>query len=176
MTRRSNARLAGFAFLVYIATALSGMTLAGRAAGGEGTAAKLAIIAQHATDMRVAVVLEMIGCFCALVLAATLYAITRDEDPDLALLAMVCRVAEGVIGGGSLGGGLGEATRGGAPDGNLIPIPKGVADAAMDAAAPIPELPDAEPTWAAAACSRFGGSSFRSSSRPWSRARSSRSR
>ena len=102
MTRRSNARLAGFAFLVYIATALSGMTLAGRAAGGEGTAAKLAIIAQHATDMRVAVVLEMIGCFCALVLAATLYAITRDEDPDLALLAMVCRVAEGVIGGVSL--------------------------------------------------------------------------
>jgi hypothetical protein len=52
--------------------------------------------------MRAAIVLEMIGCFCALVLAVTLYAITRDEDPDLALLAMVCRVAEGVIGGISL--------------------------------------------------------------------------
>lgn len=102
MTRRTNARVAGFAFLIYIAAALPGMILAGRAASGEGTAAKLASIAQHASDMRVAVVLEMIGCFCALVLAVTLYAITRDEDPDLALLAMVCRVAEGVIGGLSL--------------------------------------------------------------------------
>src|ERR1700720_2056851 len=102
MTRRTNARVAGFAFLVYIAAALTGMILAGRAASGEGTAAKLASIAQHAPDMRIAVVLEMIGCFCALVLAVTLYAITRDEDPDLALLAMVCRVAEGVIGGVSL--------------------------------------------------------------------------
>jgi hypothetical protein len=102
MTRRTNARVAGFTFLIYIAAALPGMILAGRAASGEGTAAKLASIAQHASDMRVAVVLEMIGCFCALVLAVTLYAITRDEDPDLALLAMVCRVTEGVIGAVSL--------------------------------------------------------------------------
>jgi len=27
----------------------------------------------------------------------TLYAITREQDPDLAMLALVCRVAEGVI-------------------------------------------------------------------------------
>jgi len=102
MTRRTNARVAGYAFLVYIVAALSGMMLAGRAESGEGTAAKLASIAQHASDMRLAVVLQMIGCFCALVLGVTLYAITRDEDPDLAMLAMVCRVAEGVIGGLSL--------------------------------------------------------------------------
>jgi len=102
MTLRTNARVAGFAFLIYIAAALSGMILGGRAASGAGTAARLASIAQHATDMRVAFVLEMVGCFCALVLAVTLYAITRDVDPDLALLAMVCRVAEGVIGGISL--------------------------------------------------------------------------
>lgn len=102
MTLRTNARVAGFAFLLYIAAALTGMILGGRAASGAGTAARLASIAQHATDMRVAFVLEMVGCFCALVLAVTLYAITRDVDPDLALLAMVCRVAEGVIGGISL--------------------------------------------------------------------------
>jgi len=121
MTRRTNARVAGFAFLIYIAAALPGMILAGRAASGEGTAAKLASIAQHASDMRVAVVLEMIGCFCALVLAVTLYAITRDVDPDLARLAMICRVAEGVIGGASLERILGKlwlatATGAGAPD------------------------------------------------------------
>jgi hypothetical protein len=46
----------------------------------------------------VAFVLELIGCFCALVLAVTLFAITREADPDLARLGMVCRVGEGVIG------------------------------------------------------------------------------
>ncbi|HSL19918.1 MAG TPA: hypothetical protein VK886_00155 [Vicinamibacterales bacterium] len=31
-------------------------------------------------------------------LAVTLYAITREQDSDLALLAMICRVAEGIAG------------------------------------------------------------------------------
>ena len=99
MTRTTNARVAGFTFLIYIAVALTGMVLSNRAASGEGIAAKLASIAQHASEYRVAFVLELVSCFCALVLAVTLYAITRDQDPDLAMLAMTCRVAEGVIGG-----------------------------------------------------------------------------
>src|SRR5512141_699570 len=98
MNRRTNARVAGFAFLVYIAAAFTGMVLERNASSGEGIAAQLAGIAQHAPAMRIAVVLQLIGCFCALVLAVTLYAITRDVDADLALLAMTCRVAEGVIG------------------------------------------------------------------------------
>jgi hypothetical protein len=102
MTRRSSSRVAGVAFLVYIAAAFSGMVLEGKASGGQGAAAKLASIAQHAGTMRLAVLLQLVGCFCALVLAVTLYAMTRDQDPDLALLAMVCRVAEGVIGAVSL--------------------------------------------------------------------------
>jgi Domain of unknown function (DUF4386) len=102
MTRTTNARVAGFTFLFYIAVAFTGMVLSNRAAGAEGTAAKLAGIAQHASDMRVAIVLELLGCFSALVLAVTLYSITRDQDPDLAMLAMTCRVAEGVIGAVSL--------------------------------------------------------------------------
>jgi len=102
MTRTTNARVAGFTFLFYIAVALTGLVLANSAAGGEGTAAKLASIAQHASEMRVAIVLELLGCFCALVLAVTLYAITRDQDSDLAMLAMTCRVAEGVIAAVSL--------------------------------------------------------------------------
>ncbi len=102
MTRRTNARVAGFTFLIYIAVALTGMVLLNRAASGEGTAAKLAGIAQHASDVRLGLVLELLGCFCALVLAVTLYAITRDQDPDLAMLALTFRVAEGVIGAVSL--------------------------------------------------------------------------
>jgi uncharacterized MAPEG superfamily protein len=74
------------------------MVLSNRATGGEGTAAKLAGIAQHASDVRVAIVLELLGCFSALVLAVTLYSITRDQDPDLAMLALTCRVAEGITG------------------------------------------------------------------------------
>ncbi len=102
MTLRTNARVAGVAFLLYIAAALSGMILESRAASGEGIAARLAMIAQNAPTMRLGIVLELVGCFCALVLAVTLYAITRDVDPDLALLAMTCRVGEGVIGAASL--------------------------------------------------------------------------
>jgi hypothetical protein len=108
MTRRTNARVAGFTFLIYIAVALSGMILSSRAASGEGTAAKLAGIARNAPTVRLAVVLELAGCVCALVLAVTLYSITRDQDPDLALLAMTFRVAEGVIGAISLSRPLGR--------------------------------------------------------------------
>ena len=102
MTRTTNARVAGFTFLFYTAVAFPGMLLMNRASSGEGTAAKLASIALHASDVRVAIVLELLGCFSALVLAVTLYSITRDQDPDLAMLAMTCRVAEGVIGAVSL--------------------------------------------------------------------------
>jgi hypothetical protein len=102
MTRKTNARLAGFTFLFYIAVALPSMILFGRATSGEGIAAKLASIGQHATDVRVAVVLSLLGCFSALVLAVTLYAITREVDADLAMLAMTCRLAEGVISGISI--------------------------------------------------------------------------
>ncbi len=117
MTRTTNARIAGFTFLFYLAVALTGMVLLNKAASAEGTAAKLAGIARHASDVRVAVVLELLSCFCALVLAVTLYSITREQDPDLAMLALTCRVAEGVIGAVSLPrelGGLWLATTPGA--------------------------------------------------------------
>ncbi len=102
MTRRTNARVAGYAFLLYIAVALPAMILETRISSGEGTAAKLANIAQHASQMRLAFVLALVGCVCALVLAVTLYSITRDQDPDLAMLGLTCRVAEGVIGAVSI--------------------------------------------------------------------------
>jgi hypothetical protein len=121
MTAQTNARIAGFTFLFYIAVAFPSMVLLERAASGEGIAAKLASIAQHAADVRVAVVLSLLGCFSALVLAVTLYAITREVDADLAMLALTCRVAEGVISGISIPETLGllwlaTATGANAPD------------------------------------------------------------
>src|SRR5881628_2751827 len=101
MTRRTNARIAGMAYLLYIAVAFPSMVLNARSTSGDGMAAKLANVAVHAADVRLAAVLSLIGCFCALVLAVTLYAITRDQDRDLAMLGLTCRVAEGVIGAAS---------------------------------------------------------------------------
>ena len=98
MTHTANARIAGFTFLFYIAAGITSLVLFGRAASGDGMAAKLAGIAQHATDVRIVVLLALLQCFSALVLAVTLYAITREQDPDLAMLALICRVGEGITG------------------------------------------------------------------------------
>jgi len=121
MTRTTNARIAGFTFLLYMAVGITSLVFFGRAAGGEGIAAKLASIAQHTTDVRIAVLLGLLECFSALVLAVTLYAITREVDAELAMLALTCRVAEGVISGISIPETLGllwlaTATGANAPD------------------------------------------------------------
>jgi hypothetical protein len=89
-------------FLAYIATGVASIVVFGRATSGQGIEAKLAEIAQHATDGGVVVVLGLLQCFAALVLAVTLYAITREQDPDLAMLALTCRVGEGLIGATSI--------------------------------------------------------------------------
>jgi len=98
MTRKTNARLAGVMFIFYIVTGIASMILFGRVtSGAEGTAAKLASIAQHSTTVRVTVLLTLCGFVSAVALGVTLYALTRDEDRDIALLALCCRVTEGVI-------------------------------------------------------------------------------
>jgi hypothetical protein len=92
-----NARIAGFTFLFYIGAGSLSMVLSGWATHGEGTAARLASMAQHPTTVGLVVVLVLLQGFSALVLAATLYAITREEDADLAMLGLTCRVVEGVL-------------------------------------------------------------------------------
>ncbi|HXM39208.1 MAG TPA: DUF4386 domain-containing protein [Gemmatimonadales bacterium] len=121
MTRTTNARIAGFTFLFYIAVAFPSLVLFDRATGGEAMSAKLSTLALHASDVRLAAMLTLLGCFSALVLAVTLYALTREQDPDLALLALTCRVAEGVTGAVSIPSMLGllalaTATGANAPD------------------------------------------------------------
>jgi Domain of unknown function (DUF4386) len=97
MTRTTNARLAGFAYLSYMVVGVLNEVLMYRATNVDGTAATLARIAEHATDVRVAILLKLCECFAAFVLAVALYGITRDEDHELAMLGLVCRVAEGVF-------------------------------------------------------------------------------
>jgi hypothetical protein len=72
MTLRGNSRLAGTAYLLYIAAGIGSM----------------------AAPAGIRPVLGTVMAFCALGLGGTLYAITRHVDRDLALLAMLCRVLE----------------------------------------------------------------------------------
>jgi hypothetical protein len=97
-SRQFYARLAGFTFLFYMAAGATAVILMNRATSAEGTAATLARIAEHASDVRVAILLELLECFSALVLGVALYRITRDEDHDLAMVGLTCRVGEGVLG------------------------------------------------------------------------------
>src|SRR6266571_1844749 len=97
MTRSTNARLAGFGYLSYIVAGALNEGLMYRATSVEGTASKLARIAEYSTDVRLAMILKLGECFSAFVLAVALYGITRDDDQELAMLALLCRVAEGVF-------------------------------------------------------------------------------
>ena len=78
MTRTTAARVAGFAFLFYIAVGITSMAGAFR-----GPVAELATYAQNAS---------------AVILALTLFAVTRVEQPVLAALGMIFRLAEGALG------------------------------------------------------------------------------
>ena len=98
MTRMTKARIAGFTFLFYIAVAFPSIVLMNRATSADGTAAQLALIAEHASDVRVSILLTLLSCFSAIVLGVTLYGITREVDHELAMLTMACRVGEGVLG------------------------------------------------------------------------------
>lgn len=106
MTRTANARIAGFTFLLYIAAGVTSMVVSRRAMAGDGIAARLANLGEHASDVSMLILLGLVQCFSALVLGVTLYAITREQDEDLAMLGLICRVTEGIIGGVSIPGTL----------------------------------------------------------------------
>jgi hypothetical protein len=97
MTRKTNAAIAGTAFLTYIAAGIGSMVLYRQVSSGEGVIARIASIGRHSNTVGVIELLYLVECFSALTLAVTLFAITRDEDRDLALMGAVCRVLEGVF-------------------------------------------------------------------------------
>ena len=98
MTRNTNARVAGFTYLFYAAIGICIEVLMHQARGVDGGAAELVRIGQYATNVRLAILMVLLECVSALVLGVTLYGITRDQDHELAMMALVCRVAEGVLG------------------------------------------------------------------------------
>ena len=98
MTRKTNARIAGFAFIYYIAAGILTMILSARSRSGAGIAGKLAGMAEHVTQVQVTYLVGLSLAFAAFALGITLYALTRDEDADLAMTGLVCRVAEGIVG------------------------------------------------------------------------------
>ena len=83
MTRTANARTAGTAYLLYFIAGIGSLAVASSMPG-------------------LRAVLVAFTPFCALALGVTLYALTRDVDRDLAMLAMVCRVVEAGGGNGEL--------------------------------------------------------------------------
>jgi len=98
MTRTTNARIAGFTYLFYATIGICIELLMDQARGSDGGAAELVRIGQYATNVRLSILIVVLECVSALVLGVTLYGITRVEDHELAVLGLVCRVAEGVLG------------------------------------------------------------------------------
>src|SRR5262249_50852182 len=91
--------VAGFTLLFYIAATFVSAALSSQVTSiGE--------VAQHVAELRIVVVLALLASFAALVLAVTLYALTHEVEPTDALLALVCRIAEGIT-GAFVAGGLG---------------------------------------------------------------------
>jgi hypothetical protein len=80
MTRTKNARVAGITTFVYLAAGVSSLTLTGLAPARS--------------------VLSVFTSFSALVMGVTLYAITREQGPEIAMLGLICRAIEGIPGEG----------------------------------------------------------------------------
>jgi hypothetical protein len=97
MTRRRNAQLAGFAFLLYIATGITSMIALPGNGAETGTSERLARAARHASSVPLEILFAILMMACAVTLGVTLYALTRDVDRELAALGLVFRVMEGMI-------------------------------------------------------------------------------
>jgi hypothetical protein len=97
MSRTANARVAGATLLVYIAAGIAPMV--------------------RAPGQLLGVVFSLVACLSALVLGVTLYAITSDEGHEIAMLGMVCRVAEGILGAMFIPARLALKSLGAAPEG-----------------------------------------------------------
>ena len=81
MTVTTNSRLAGTAYLLYIAAGIGSMAVGASPIRG---------------------VLAMLMPFCAIALGVSLYALTRHVSTDLALLGMACRIVEAAHSNGEI--------------------------------------------------------------------------
>jgi hypothetical protein len=107
VTRTANARIAGVTYLLYAAIGICSELLMHQARGSGGDAATLARLGQYATNVRLTILIVLLESLSAFVLGVTLYRITRDEGHELAMLALSCRIAEGILGTLNIPGYLG---------------------------------------------------------------------
>lgn len=81
MTRPLTARIAGLTFILYILFAFPSF-----------------VLTSNPRYVGIAIILTLLSCFCAIVLAVTLYGITRDVDHELAMAVLAFRLVEGALG------------------------------------------------------------------------------
>jgi hypothetical protein len=82
-------------FLLYIVVGVTAMIVEPDA-GSVDVAGKLQHIDAHQAQVRAAMMLGFPTGFIAFALGIGLYGLTRDEDHELALFALICRAAEGI--------------------------------------------------------------------------------
>ncbi len=97
MTQRTEARLAGYAYLAYIVFAMSAAVLSSKSTAGTDTSQMLANLRRMMSIARVTVLLDLLQIVCAIVLAVTLYRLSKTVDATLALIAMAFRFGEGLL-------------------------------------------------------------------------------
>ena len=98
MTLRAEGKLAGYAYLAYIVFAMSAAVLSAKTIAGADIAHMLATLRSTIVFAKVTVLLDLLQIVCAIVLAVTLYRLSRTVDATLALLAMAFRFGEGLMG------------------------------------------------------------------------------
>ncbi len=98
MTPRAEGKLAGYAYLAYIVFAMSAAILSRKTTAGADTLQMLSTLRSTIALTQVTILLDLLQIVCAVVLAVTLYRLSRVVDATLALLAMAFRFGEGLAG------------------------------------------------------------------------------
>ena len=98
MRHSAEARIAGCAYLSYIVFAMSSSLLFARATAGDDVSQKLSTLHDMIWTARITVLFNLFETVCALILAVTLYQLVKAVSPTLALLAMLFRAGEGLLG------------------------------------------------------------------------------
>jgi len=98
VTKRTEGQIAGVTYLSYIVSAMSSAVLSTRTTAGSDVSQTLSTLGRMIGIARATVLLDLLQIVCAIVLAATLYQLVRSVNPTVALLAMLFRLGEGLLG------------------------------------------------------------------------------
>jgi len=88
------AQIAGVTYIAYVSTSIADAIMYGRATAGGSVTARLASVALHGGLLELSIVLAVATVIYALLLAVSLYTITREVNAGIALFAMGCRFVE----------------------------------------------------------------------------------